>query len=116
MDVHDLEMLGEDNVGYDAEITRSQQFGLSFLRLAKRLKAGFVLTAEPGIYFIPELIDQWQTAGKYREFINYDEVEKYRHFEGIRIEDDLLVTETGCKVLGKPIPKSITEIENNRGI
>lgn len=111
MDVHDMEILGEDNVGYDSEIKRSTQFGLAFLRLAKRLKKGFVVTVEPGIYFIPELIDTWKAENKHCEFINYSEVEKYRDFEGIRIEDDVLVTENGCRVLGDPIPKFVNEIE-----
>ncbi|MDO9510336.1 MAG: aminopeptidase P family protein [Bacteroidales bacterium] len=111
MDVHDMEGLGENNVGYDEEISRASQFGLAFLRLGKRLKPGFVLTIEPGIYFIPALIDQWKAEGKCAEFINYDKVETYKDFGGIRLEDDILVTETGHRVLGKPIPKTVEEIE-----
>lgn len=111
MDVHDLEGLGENNVGYDEEITRSDQFGTAFLRLGRKLQPGFVLTVEPGIYFIPALIDQWKSEGKFTEFINYDKVETYKDFGGIRIEDDILVTETGHRVLGKPIPKTVAEIE-----
>ncbi|OQY02353.1 MAG: Xaa-Pro aminopeptidase [Bacteroidetes bacterium 4572_117] len=115
LDVHDMEGLGEDNVGYDDEIKRSNQFGLAFLRLGKKLKKGFVITDEPGIYFIPALIDLWKSENKFTEFINYDKLESYKDFGGIRIEDDLLITDTGCRVLGKPIPKTIAEIENTMG-
>jgi Xaa-Pro aminopeptidase len=111
LDVHDIEGLGENNVGYDNEIKRSGQFGLAFLRLAKKLQPGFVLTVEPGIYFIPELIDQWEAKKKFEEFINYDKISDYMDIGGIRIEDDVLVTDSGYRVLGKPIPKTIEEIE-----
>lgn len=111
MDVHDMEGLGENYVGYDNEIKRSTQFGNSFLRMGRRLQPGFVITVEPGIYFIPALIDQWKAEGKCKDFINYDIVESYKDFGGIRIEDDVLVTTTGSRVLGKPIPKSVAEIE-----
>lgn len=111
LDVHDMEGLGENNVGYNDEFKRSKQFGLAFLRLARRLETGFVFTVEPGIYFIPALIDQWKAENKFTEFINYDLVETYKDFGGIRIEDDILVTETGYRVLGKPIPKTVKEIE-----
>jgi len=111
LDVHDMEGLGENNVGYDETIQRSDQFGLAFLRLARELKPGFVLTIEPGIYFIPALIDMWKSEGKFTEFINYDVVETYKDFGGVRIEDDILVTEDGYKVLGKAIPKTVAEIE-----
>ncbi len=112
LDVHDMEGFGEDFVGYDDKITRSDQFGTAFLRLAKELKPGFALTDEPGIYFIHDLIDLWKSENKNSDFINYDKVEQYRDFSGIRIEDDILVTETGSKVLGKPIPKTVKEIED----
>jgi len=111
MDVHDMEGLGEDYVGYDNEVQRADQFGLAFLRMARRLKPGFVVTVEPGIYFIPDLIDIWKSEGKFKEFINYDKVDTYRDFGGVRIEDDILITETGCRVLGKPIPKTVAEVE-----
>lgn len=111
MDVHDMEGLGEDYIGYDEKVKRSDIFGLAFLRLARELKQGFVLTNEPGTYFIPELIDLWKREGKHTDFINYDKLEAYRDFGGIRIEDDIIVTETGAKVLGKPIPKTVAEIE-----
>jgi len=111
LDVHDMEGLGEDYVGYDDTVKRSNQFGLAYLRLAKELKSGYVLTVEPGIYFIPSLINLWRKEGKHKNFINYNEVEKFMDFGGIRIEDDLLITDNGCKVLGKKIPKEIDEIE-----
>jgi Xaa-Pro aminopeptidase len=114
LDVHDMENLGQIYVGYDDEIQPASQFGLAFLRLARRLEPGFVLTVEPGCYFIPALIDQWKAEGLHTSFINYAEAEKYKDFGGVRIEDDVLVTETGNRVLGKPVPKTIQEIENLR--
>jgi Xaa-Pro aminopeptidase len=112
LDVHDMEDVGEDHVGYDDEIKRSDQFGLAFLRLGRKLQKGFVLTSEPGIYFIPALIDKWRTEKFFTDFINYNKLESYKSFGGIRIEDDILVTENGCRVLGKPVPKTVTEIED----
>jgi Xaa-Pro aminopeptidase len=111
MDVHDMEGLGENYVGYDEKTKRSDQFGTAYLRLGKTLKPGFVLTVEPGCYFIPALIDKFRGEGKFTEFINYDKVENYKDFGGIRIEDDVLVTDTGHRVLGKPIPKTVEEVE-----
>lgn len=111
MDVHDLEGLGENYVGYDENTQRATSFGTAYLRLGKELKPGFVLTVEPGIYFIPDLIDKFRSEGKFTEFVNYDKVETYKDFGGIRIEDDILVTDDGYRVLGKPIPKTIKEIE-----
>lgn len=111
LDVHDMEDLGEKYVGYDDTIERSSIFGWAYLRMAKKLKPGHVVTVEPGIYFIPHLIDIWKKEQKFTEFINYDKVEEYIGFGGIRIEDDVLITETGYRVLGKPIPKSISELE-----
>jgi len=111
LDVHDMENLGEAYVGYDEKTKRSDQFGLAYLRLAKELKPGFVFTCEPGIYFIPELIDQWKAKKKFKNFIDYDKVEEYRYFGGIRIEDNILVTQTGYKVLGRPIPKEVDDVE-----
>ena len=111
LDVHDMEDLGEDYVGYDAHIRRSTQFGTAYLRLGKRLEAGNVITVEPGIYFIPELIDRWQHEGKFTNFINYNALEAYRDFSGIRIEDDVLITAKGNRVLGEPIPKTVAEVE-----
>ncbi len=111
LDVHDMEDLGEDFVGYDEEIQRAKNFGTAFLRLGRRLKAGFVLTVEPGIYFIPALIEKWEKEGKFTDFINYSRVKEYIGFGGIRIEDDILVTKDGYRVLGKPIPKTVEDIE-----
>jgi Xaa-Pro aminopeptidase len=111
LDVHDMEDLGENYVGYDDEVKRSELFGTAYLRLGKKLKTGFVLTVEPGIYFIPALIEKWENDGKFKEFINYDKVKEYIGFGGIRIEDDVLVTDNGYKILGKPIPKTVAEIE-----
>lgn len=111
LDVHDMEGLGENNVGYNEKTVRSKNFGTSYLRLGKELKPGFVITVEPGCYFITALIDQWKAENKHAEFINYNLLETYKDFGGIRIEDDVLVTEAGYRVLGKPIPKTIDEIE-----
>jgi Xaa-Pro aminopeptidase len=112
LDVHDMEDLGEDYIGYDEEIKRSDQFGLAYLRFAKELQPGYVLTIEPGIYFIPQLIRQWQSENKFKEYINYDKVNEYIDFGGVRIEDNVLVTKTSHRVLGKPIPKTVQEIES----
>lgn len=111
LDVHDMEGLGEDYVGYTDTIKRNPEFGWRSLRLGKALEPGFVITVEPGLYFIPELIDRWKAEQKNAQFINYDAVEKYRDFGGIRIEDDVLVTEEGSRMLGKPIPRTIEEVE-----
>jgi Xaa-Pro aminopeptidase len=111
LDVHDMEALGEDYVGYTDTIKRNPEFGWRSLRLAKALEPGYVVTVEPGIYFIPELIDRWKAEQKCSAYINYAAVEKYRDFGGIRIEDDVLVTDNGHRVLGKKIPKSIEEVQ-----
>lgn len=110
LDVHDMEDLGEVWVGYDGK-PKSTQFGLKSLRLAKPLQPGHVYTIEPGIYFIPELRDLWRSQNKFKEFINWDEVYKYRNFGGIRNEEDFVMTENGARLLGKPKPKTIEEIE-----
>jgi Xaa-Pro aminopeptidase len=115
MDVHDMEGLGEDYVGYDENTVRSKHFGNAYLRLGKELKPGFVLTVEPGCYFIPALIDKFRSEGKYMDFVNYDKVEQYKDFGGIRIEDDVLVTADGYRVLGKPIPKTVEDVERTMG-
>ncbi len=111
MDVHDMEGLGEDYVGYDENTKRSDQFGTAYLRLGKKLKPGYVLTVEPGCYFIPALIDKFRSEGKFTDFINYNKVETYKDFGGIRIEDDVLVTDDGYRILGKPIPKTVEDVE-----
>ena len=111
LDTHDMEDIGEDYVGYTDTIKRNPEFGWKSLRLGKELEAGFVITVEPGLYFIGELIDRWKTEKKCSDFIDYGMVEKYRDFGGVRIEDDVLVTENGHRVLGKKIPKTIDEVE-----
>jgi Xaa-Pro aminopeptidase len=111
LDVHDMEALGENYVGYDDEIKRSDQFGLAFLRFALPYKPGHVFTVEPGCYFIPELINQWKSEKKFTGFINYGKLDSYLPIGGIRIEDNVLITEKGHKLLGKPIPKTVKEIE-----
>lgn len=113
LDIHDMEGLGEEFVGYDGE-AKSTQFGLKSLRLGRKLEPGFVLTIEPGIYFIPELMDKWKAENKFTEFLNYDEINRFRNFSGCRNEEDFLITEDGAKLLGKPKPKSIEEVENIR--
>lgn len=111
LDVHDMEDLG-DIVGYGKDLSRSAQFGLNFLRLARTLRPGHVFTVEPGLYFIPALIEQWAAEGKHAEFVDYDALQRYKGFGGIRIEDDVLVTAGGARVLGPPIPKTVDEIES----
>ncbi len=111
MDVHDMEDLGENHVGYDDSVKRSDQFGLAYLRMARELRPGYVMTVEPGIYFIPALVEKWRKEKKHREFIAYDKVERFLDFGGARIEDDVLITEKGRRVLGPPIPKTPADIE-----
>ena len=110
LDVHDMEDLGEQYVGYTDSVHRSDQFGTAYLRLARELEPGFVFTVEPGIYFIPELIDQWKAEKKFEAFINYDAINAYRHFGGVRVEDNVLITDSGYRVLGPPIPKRMEEL------
>jgi Xaa-Pro aminopeptidase len=111
LDVHDMENIGEEYIGYTDTLKKSTEFGLKSLRLGKELEEGFVLTVEPGIYFIPELIDQWQAEKKFSEFINYDKVQTYRNFGGIRIEEDFLITKNAHRLLGKPLAKKAEDIE-----
>ena len=112
MDVHDMEGLGQTFVGYDEETRPSSQFGTASLRFARRLEEGHVVTDEPGIYFIPALIDLWRKEGTNAEFLCFDEIEKYKDFGGIRIEDDMLITKDGCRFLGeKRIPYHVDEVE-----
>jgi Xaa-Pro aminopeptidase len=112
LDVHDMEDLGENYVGYSDEIKRSKQFGTAYLRLGRKLEPGFVLTNEPGIYFIPALIDQWEAEGLHKEFIDYKKLGKFRDFGGIRLEDDMLITENGSRNLGKErIPIEVEAVE-----
>lgn len=111
LDVHDMEDLGQIYVGYDEEIQPVDQFGTAYLRLGKRLKPGFVITNEPGCYFIPALIDKWRAEGINKDFINFDKVDEYRDFGGIRLEDDILVTETGSEIIGDRVPIDPEDVE-----
>ena len=112
LDVHDMENLGQQFVGYDDEIRPSSQFGLSSLRMGRRLEEGFVITDEPGIYFIPDLIDLWKSQGLHTDFLNYEAIEKYKYFGGIRIEDDVIITAEGSRFCGdKVIPYHVDELE-----
>lgn len=112
LDVHDMEDLGEDRVGYDSKHVRSSQFGLAALRMARELEPGQVITDEPGIYFIPALIDKWQAEGTNKDFINFAELQHFRQFGGIRLEDDLLITAEGCRLLGaKRLPITPEDVE-----
>ncbi|MDF9829560.1 aminopeptidase P family protein [Parabacteroides sp. PF5-6] len=110
MDVHDMENLGEVYVGYNGR-PKSTQFGRKSLRLGRELEPGFVLTIEPGIYFIPELIDLWRKENRFAEFINYDKVETYKDFSGIRNEEDFLITADGARLLGKKLPLHAEDVE-----
>jgi Xaa-Pro aminopeptidase len=112
MDVHDMEDLGEDHVGYDETYRRSEQFGLRSLRFARELRPGFTLTVEPGVYFIPELMRRWRSERRHERFINYERANDYLDFGGVRIEDNIVVDEQGCRVLGDPIPKEVEEVES----
>jgi Xaa-Pro aminopeptidase len=111
LDVHDMENLGEDHVGYNRTVERSRQFGLAYLRMARELRPGHVMTVEPGLYFIPALFSLWKKEKKQTDFIVYDKVEKFLDFGGVRIEDNVLITERGRRVLGTPIPKTVAEVE-----
>jgi Xaa-Pro aminopeptidase len=113
LDVHDMENLGENYVGYAPGQERSTLMGLKSLRLARTLEVGFVLTIEPGIYFIPPLIDRWEAEGKFKDFINYARLRDFRNEGGCRIEDDFLITHNGARMLGAEVavPKTIAEVE-----
>ena len=113
LDVHDMEDLGENYVGYDPDQTRAKQLGLGSLRMARKLVPGHVITDEPGIYFIPALIEKWKSEGHNAQFVNFDKLESYYTFGGIRLEDDLLITPKGARILGaKRLPITVEEIEN----
>ena len=114
MDVHDMEGLGQIHVGFDQETRPNlEQFGTNCLRMGRRLEAGFVMTDEPGIYFIPALIDEWKASGHCKDFLCFDKIDTYRDFGGIRIEDDVLITNDGCRFLGtKRIPYHPAELED----
>jgi len=110
LDVHDMENLGEQWVGYDG-VPKSTRFGLKSLRLGKELRPGFVLTIEPGIYFIPELTELWKSENRNSQFLNYKEIMKFRSFGGLRNEEDYLITEEGARLLGKALPMTIGAVE-----
>jgi Xaa-Pro aminopeptidase len=114
LDVHDMENLGEVWVGYEGQ-PKSTQFGLKSLRLARPLKPGFVFTVEPGVYFIPALVRQWQAEARLRDFLDYAAIERWLGTGGMRIEEDLAVTAEGCRILGKPRPRTVEEVEALRG-
>ena len=112
LDVHDMEDLGQIYVGYDEETRPINQFGTSSLRMGRRLQEGFVITDEPGCYFIPALIDQWKQQGMHKDFLNYDRIETYKDFGGIRLEDDILIVAGGSRFLGdKRTPITVEEVE-----
>lgn len=111
IDVHDMEDLGQIYVGYDDEIRPVNQFGTAYLRMGRKLQSGFVITNEPGIYFIPALIEKWKAEKINTDFINFDRLESYLDFGGIRLEDDILVTESGCEIIGDRIPITPDEVE-----
>ncbi len=112
LDVHDMEDLGQIYVGYDDEIRPSSQFGLASLRMGRRLQEGFVITDEPGCYFIPALIDKWRAEKMHTDFLNYDAIDTFKDFGGIRLEDDILITKEGSRFLGqKRIPLTVEEVE-----
>ena len=113
MDVHDMEGLGQIHVGFDEETRpRLDQFGTNALRFGRRLEVGHVVTDEPGIYFIPDLIDLWRREGTNAAFLNFDKIDEYRDFGGIRIEDDVLITPDGCRFLGdERIPYHADDVE-----
>ena len=113
MDVHDMENLDQINVGFDEETRPNlEQFGTNCLRMGRRLEEGFVVTDEPGIYFIPALIDEWKAKKHCAEYLNFDKLETYKDFGGIRIEDDVLITKDGCRFIGKDrIPYHPKDVE-----
>ena len=113
LDVHDMEDLGQVYVGYDDEVRPSTQFGLASLRMGRCLQEGFVITDEPGCYFIPALIDKWKADGMHTDFLNYEAIERFKDFGGVRLEDDILITATGSRFTGeKHIPITIEEVES----
>jgi Xaa-Pro aminopeptidase len=116
MDVHDMEDLGEQYVGYSDGFHKSKEFGWKSLRLGRAVEPGYVLTIEPGVYIIPSLIDQWAAEKKHTNFIDYKALETYRNFSGIRVEDNFLVTADSNRKLGKHLPKSAKEIEEMRTV
>ncbi|MET7258040.1 aminopeptidase P family protein [Dyadobacter fermentans] len=115
LDVHDMENLGEQYVGYTDDLQKGTTFGWKSLRLGRALEPGFIITVEPGLYLIPTLIDRWKAENKLSQFIDYEKLELFRDFTGIRIEDNLLITENGNRILGKELAKSVKDVEALRG-
>ncbi|GHV02479.1 Xaa-Pro dipeptidase [Bacteroidia bacterium] len=115
LDVHEMENIGEKYVGYDRETARSERLGLASLRLGRRLQQGMTMTIEPGIYFIPALIQKWRAEGICRDFIDFDRVERYVGLGGIRIEDNILITAEGCRLLGERLPATVEQVEEMAG-
>ncbi len=111
LDVHDMEGLGEDRVGYADEATRSDQFGTKYLRFGRALRPGYVMTVEPGVYFNAALLEQWRAENRHADFVDYDEAERWVGFGGVRLEDDVLITDDGHRVLGPEIPKEPADVE-----
>ncbi|WP_031530789.1 aminopeptidase P family protein [Dyadobacter crusticola] len=111
LDVHDMENLGEQYVGYTDDLVKGTAFGWKSLRLGRALEPGFVVTVEPGLYLIPTLIDRWKAENKLADFVDYNKLETLRDFTGIRIEDNILITEKGNRILGKHLPKEVAEVE-----
>ena len=111
LDVHDMEALGEDRVGYGDEATRSTQFGTAYLRFGRPLREGYVMTVEPGLYFVDALMDQWAAERRHEAFVAYDTIDGWRGTGGVRIEDDIVVTADGCRILGPAIPKRAEDVE-----
>jgi Xaa-Pro aminopeptidase len=111
LDVHDMENLGEEYVGYTEDLKKSTEFGLKSLRLGRALEPGFVFTVEPGLYFIPELMDRWKAENKHTAFIIYDKLEHFRDFGGIRIEEDFLITQAASRLLGNELVKTAEDVE-----
>jgi Xaa-Pro aminopeptidase len=112
LDVHDLEGLGQKYVGFDDEHPQSKQFGMKYLRYGIELRKNFIMTVEPGVYFIPHLLDDWKAKGLHKDFINFDACEKYRDFGGVRIENDVIITEKGAEFYcDKIAPYHLKDVE-----
>lgn len=116
LDVHDMENFGEEYIGYSADLKKSNVFGLKSLRLGKLLQKDYTVTIEPGLYFIPQLFDKKRSEGLHKDFIKYDTLEKFKNFGGIRLEDNFVIRDEGAELLGTPLARTSTEIEELREI